>query len=131
VSGLNFWQLLDTRSGESAPGNGPLFSYPLIQAVAVGKAPPGGRDRGRRSFVIRLAGSDPVLSDTKAAWVSFVRTVTAGETETLPTAKAGKSRRIRAIWFGGCVSFGGEIACILGRAGWICKVFLGLLYYGR
>ncbi|HEX3047004.1 MAG TPA: hypothetical protein VHY08_19780 [Bacillota bacterium] len=66
----------------------------------------------------------PVLTDTKAAWVSFVCMVTAGETETLPTEKAGKSRRFRAIWFGGCVSFGGEIACILGRAGWICKGFV-------
>ena len=56
--------------------------------------------------------------------MSFVRMVTAGETENLPTAKADKSRRFRAIWFGGCVSFGGEISCILGRAGWICKGFV-------
>jgi len=50
--------------------------------------------------------------------------VTAGETETLPTVKADKSGQFRAIWFGGCVSFGGEIPCILGWTGWICKGFV-------
>jgi hypothetical protein len=59
----------------------------------------------------------PVFPYTKAAWVSFVRMVTAGETETFSMAKADKSERFRAIYVWGCASSGGEIACILGRAG--------------
>lgn len=31
----------------------------------------------------------------------------------------------------GVCQFWGEISCILGRTGWICKVFSGLLYYGK